>query len=263
MSAKIETRNQVSAELERKTPIITTSMANVIYQGPPGEDGKDYILTDGDKQEIANLIDLNNYYTKAEVDDAIAGIQFPQFAAEFYVLSSELTEEDKIFLEEYYRHFKEHNEFKLMSIYMGTNTSLLQFDGVIENYWQLDGTDPGIFLLSNDNVYNVTFNADGSFKAIELKIIDNPEVDLTNYYTKGETDAAIQAAAPDLTGYALKTDIPDHSQYALKTEIPDTTGFTTMAAVEEKGYQTEEQVLALIAEHGGGGTLPASEEGEF
>lgn len=39
MSAKIETRNQVSAELERKTPVITTSMANVIYQGPPGPEG--------------------------------------------------------------------------------------------------------------------------------------------------------------------------------------------------------------------------------
>lgn len=39
MSAKIETRNKVSAELERKTPVITTSMANVIYQGPPGPEG--------------------------------------------------------------------------------------------------------------------------------------------------------------------------------------------------------------------------------
>ena len=39
MSAKIEVRNQVSAELERKTPVITTSMANVIYQGPPGPEG--------------------------------------------------------------------------------------------------------------------------------------------------------------------------------------------------------------------------------
>ena len=35
-----------------------------------------------------------------------------------------------------------------------------------------------------------------------------------------------------------------------------------MADVEAKGYQTEEDVLALIAEHGGG-TLPASEEAEF
>lgn len=64
--------------------------------------------------------------------------------------------------------------------------------------------------------------------------VETQEVDLSNYYTKQQTDAAIVAAAPDLTGYALKT------------ELPDTSGFTTMAAVEEKGYQTADQVNALI-----------------
>ena len=43
-------------------------------------------------------------------------------------------------------------------------------------------------------------------------------VDLSNYYTKSETNAL----------------------------IPDTSGFTTMTAVEEKGYQTEAQVNSLI-----------------
>lgn len=44
-------------------------------QGPAGQDGKDYVLTDADKQEIAGLVEvpepevnLNNYYTKAEID---------------------------------------------------------------------------------------------------------------------------------------------------------------------------------------------------
>ena len=45
---------------------------------------------------------------------------------------------------------------------------------------------------------------------------------------------------------------PDLDDYALKTEIPDTTGFITMPEVEEKGYQTEEQVNALIEANGGG-----------
>jgi hypothetical protein len=43
-------------------------------------------------------------------------------------------------------------------------------------------------------------------------------VDLSNYYTKSETNAL----------------------------IPDVSGFTTMTAVEEKGYQTEAQVNSLI-----------------
>lgn len=44
----------------------------------------------------------------------------------------------------------------------------------------------------------------------------------------------------DLTGYATKDDL---NLYALKTEI---SGFTTMSAVEAKGYQTAEQVQAAI-----------------
>lgn len=44
-----------------------------------GEPGDDYILTDADKQEIAQLVEvpevnLNNYYTKSEVDNLISAI---------------------------------------------------------------------------------------------------------------------------------------------------------------------------------------------
>ena len=48
--------------------------------------------------------------------------------------------------------------------------------------------------------------------------IDIPEVDLNNYYSKNEVDNL----------------------------IPDTTGFITMDDVEEKGYQTKDQVNDLI-----------------
>lgn len=65
--------------------------------------------------------------------------------------------------------------------------------------------------------------------------VSGADVDLTNYYTKGEVDALIPAA-PDLSGYALKADIPDVS-----------------------GFQTEEQVIALINEYASGEPLPAAE----
>lgn len=52
--------------------------------------------------------------------------------------------------------------------------------------------------------------------------------DLTNYYTKAQTDAAINAAKPDLSGYALKTELPDVS-----------------------GFQTAEQVNAAIVAYVG------------
>lgn len=50
--------------------------------GPAGKDGingKDYILTETDKEEIADLIpvpevDLSDYYTKTEIDDLLANL---------------------------------------------------------------------------------------------------------------------------------------------------------------------------------------------
>ena len=51
------------------------------FDGAPGEDGKDYVLTDADKEEIAGMVDvpgadvdLTNYYTKSEIDDLLANL---------------------------------------------------------------------------------------------------------------------------------------------------------------------------------------------
>lgn len=76
---------------------------------------------------------------------------------------------------------------------------------------------------------------------------------IANFITDDELDVVIDnyVTKNDLDEYAKLENIPDVSGYALKTEIPDVSGF-----------QTEAQVIALIEEHGGG-TLPASEEGEF
>ena len=101
-------------------------------------------------------------------------------------------------------------------------------------------------------------------KAIEdavgaIVIPDAPEADLSNYYTKAETNTAISQAisaipGTDLSNYYTKSETntaiqnaqPNLAPYALKTEIPDVSGFTTMGAVEQKGYQTEAQVNSLI-----------------
>lgn len=110
-----------------------------------------------------------------------------------------------------------------------------------------------------------------------VEAIDIPEVDLSNYYNKEQVDEKIETieltpgpqgepgkdgadGAPGKDGqdYVLTDEDKQEiaasvnlEEYAKKSDIPDTSGFTT-----------EEQVIALIAEHGGG-TLPASEEGAF
>lgn len=83
--------------------------------------------------------------------------------------------------------------------------------------------------------------------------------DLSNYYTKPETDEAIKTAVEaipevDLTGYAKITDIPDVSGFATKNDIssveskiPSLEGYATEQWVEAKGYLTEHQSLENYA----------------
>ena len=83
--------------------------------------------------------------------------------------------------------------------------------------------------------------------------------DLSNYYTKPETDEAIKTAVEaipevDLTGYAKITDIPDVSGFATKDDvssvelkIPSLEGYATQQWVEAKGYLTEHQSLENYA----------------
>ena len=83
--------------------------------------------------------------------------------------------------------------------------------------------------------------------------------DLSNYYTKPETDEAIKTAVEaipevDLTGYAKITDIPDVSGFATKDDvssvelkIPSLEGYATQQWVEAKGYLTAHQSLENYA----------------
>lgn len=116
------------------------------------------------------------------------------------------------------------------------------------------------------------------------KPVISESVDLSNYYTKAQTDEKIQEAVNaipevDLSNYATvnyvdnavsNIDMPDLTPYALKSEIPDVSSFITAeeaaiyidstelnnalanyAKVEDipdvSAYQTETQVNTLIS----------------
>ena len=68
--------------------------------------------------------------------------------------------------------------------------------------------------------------------------------DLTNLPTIPSTTGFITMADVEAKGYL--TEHQDLSAYALKTDIPDTSNFTTMSAVEAKGYQTASDVETAI-----------------
>ena len=110
--------------------------------------------------------------------------------------------------------------------------------------------------------------------------VSGVSVDLSNYYTKEQTDEKIQAAVDnidipevDLTGYATESFVD--TRVAQDTQATQNWANQTFVTKEDwelvipafltkvpDEYTTQEEVIALIAEYGGG-TLPASEEGEF
>lgn len=83
-----------------------------------------------------------------------------------------------------------------------------------------------------------------------IEIPEAEKVDLSNYYTKGETDNKIQSAQPNLEPYALKSELPNLAPYALKTELPNLEPYALKSEIptvpDVSGYQTEAQVNALI-----------------
>lgn len=111
----------------------------------------------------------------------------------------------------------------------------------------------------------------GNITLTAPKVVQGGSVDLSNYYTKAQTEEIFVTKEDFETIIpAFLTDVPDEyitedeleaKDYATVAQIPDVSAFLT--ADDISGFQTEEQVIALIKEHGGGGTLPASEEGEF
>ena len=83
--------------------------------------------------------------------------------------------------------------------------------------------------ITSDGVLSATGSSSGG---------SGEAVDLSNYYTKAETDAKIAEA--QLGGEV------DLSTYALKSEIPSLEGYATETWVNSKGYLTEHQSLKTI-----------------
>ena len=87
--------------------------------------------------------------------------------------------------------------------------------------------------------------------------IPEAEVDLSEYYTRTETDryfatiGYVDESIPDLSPYALKTEIPDVSNFANKTDIPDVSNFATKDQIPNmSGYYTTAEIDAMIPASG-------------
>lgn len=85
--------------------------------------------------------------------------------------------------------------------------------------------------------------------------IPNGNIDLSNYVTKSELQAKLDALNIniDLSSYATKEELTnainsiDLSAYAKKTDIPSLNGYVTETELNAKGYLTEHQDLSAYA----------------
>lgn len=273
----------MKTNIEKNFPVIVATMANAIYQGPPGPEA-----------------DLTNYYTKSEVDGLIPDTsgfalktEIPSVPTNVSSFTNDAEYTNKTYVDNAIAQAVTGGQVDLSNYYTKSET-----DAAIEaaapdlSGYALKSEIPDTTgLASEQYVQNqiaaipetdLSDYATISYVNTEIaKVVTSSEVDLSNYYTKNETNAAIQAAKPDLSGYALKSEIPDTTglateqyvndavanidipevdltNYYTKSEvdakIPNTSGFLTEVPAEyiteteltAKGYQTEEQVNTLI-----------------
>ena len=206
----------------------------------------DTAIQDIDLSSYATKVELENYDTSEQVDAKINAIEIPEIDLSDYAKKSDIPDVSR-FITEIPSEYVTETELNAKG-YLTEHQSL-------EGYAKItDIPDVSGFALKSE-IPSVEGLATETY--VQEKIAAIPEVDLSSYALKSEIPT-VPTKTSDLTndsGFITSADIPevDLSNYALKTEIPDVSA-----------YQTQEQVIALIAEYGGGGgTLPASEEVGF
>lgn len=236
-----------------------------------------YFEVPGTLQEAINIIDvlltsnttdinainekLSDYALKTEIPEGIQHITITD-ASELLNLKTGLYIVDNVFTVETIS-YKEQSFGGLMSVRQDWHSYVFINYGATLLYNDGDATWDCIYLAFKSEIPDVS----RFITEIPSEYVTETELNAKGYLTEHQ----------DLSAYALKTEIPtvptktsdltndsgfitsadvpevDLSNYALKTEIPDVSA-----------YQTREQVIALIAEYGGGGgSLPASEEVGF
>ena len=299
--AEIKVINNLTNNIE-DVPTINVSMSNAIYRGEPGDPGvwvgeneptnssliwinpikgnvlqirnevgdswkevpyisldretfatKDYVA---DEIEKIPQPDLSKYALKSEipstsglatekyVDDAIANIDVPEMDVEglskIFILNlgsvgTSITTEQKTIIE---------------NIYNNPN-SLIYVNGMLIDHVEKGDTHLRLYYIRWDgsrtsmmfkfNGGKITSSTVPSFSNILLSA-DEVEVD------RGFVPSGLKQSVNNEFGYIK-------NNYYTKTEIDD-------LIPDISGFVSEDRVLELIEEHGGG-NLPASEEGEF
>ena len=181
-SAIVEVDN-IDIDVEKENTITTVTIVNKEgveksvqildgQEGPAGKDGKDgsdYVITPEDYQEIANVVE-NQIVIPTKTSDLENNSGF-----------IDNTTDDLI---NYYKKSETYNKSEID----GKVSSVYKYKGTVATYGDLPDTD-----LTIGDVYNV--ESDGSNYAWTGTEWDKlgGNVDLSNYYTKSDTDTLVNA----------------------------------------------------------------------
>lgn len=141
-------------------------------------------------------------------------------------------------------------------------------DGNIQEILAIRGNDGKDYVLTDEDKREIAEMISGGGN-VSTASVDAPDLsgyalksdipDLSGYALKTDLNGyALNTDIPDLSGYALKSEIPDLSEYAKKTEIPDVSNYALKSAIPDvSGFMTQTQVLALIQAN-----MPTNGDGE-
>ena len=199
-------------------------------------------------------VDLTGYATEEFVNEALAAMEIPDNAVllEQYITNEELGAEVQNIWENGLQKPVFYNNKPVIGYKAeGSSTARkLTLYVLADNHT----ITQHIAQFASDSK-NMTFSgtvtttlATEDFVTEKIGAIDIPETDLTNYYNKTETDAAINEAIG-----AIEHPTTDLSEYAKKSEIPSLDGYATETYVDEK-------IAAIEIPEGTGGTTESVEE---
>jgi hypothetical protein len=243
--------------------------------GPKGEDGKDYVLTDTDKTEIAGMVDVSG--ADVEIDEKTikktsdgklrTALEF-RFTEDQYSPycgawggNSSKAHTSAAFA---FGHYAEANSYASAAFNVGKANGNKAFaTGYFTNAYgensavfgestNAQGTDQvvmGKYNLTDKTSALIIGNGDSTTKSNALTVGFDGNVwaagEITVGADKKKLITADDVPPPDLTGYATETYVDDAINQALVGDGADLSDYYTKDEVAALGYQTQEQIAAL------------------
>lgn len=249
--------------------------------GMEGMATEEFVLTKIAEAQLAESdVDLSGYYTKSEtdkkIDEKIAAIEIPEtdltnYATKSYVQTQiSLSEPDltsyatkDYVAKEILAAQLDQSEVDLSSYYTKAEVDAAIAED-LKPYALKTEIPSTAGLASESYVANAVKDmATTTYVDAQIDAIEFPKTDLSNYYTKSETNAQIAANVPDMTLYATKTYVDNEIDKVEAGGGVDLTGYYTKTEVDalipevptkvsaftnDLGYQTAEDVQGLIPE---------------